>query len=54
MYVPGDDTRKLNKAFNLDVDCVAMDCEDGVALNQKVSHIHLNNECPIVIRVGNC
>lgn len=37
MYVPGDDKRKLNKTLTLDVDCVVMDCEDGVALNKKVS-----------------
>lgn len=36
MYVPGDDERKLNKVFKIDVDCIAMDCEDGVALNKKV------------------
>lgn len=54
MYVPGNDTRKLNKAFKLDVDCIAMDCEDGVALNQKVSYVNLNNEHSIVIYVGNC
>uniref|UniRef100_A0A1Y1NGF2 Citramalyl-CoA lyase, mitochondrial n=1 Tax=Photinus pyralis TaxID=7054 RepID=A0A1Y1NGF2_PHOPY len=35
MYVPGDNLRKLSKAFTLDVDCIAMDCEDGVALSQK-------------------
>ncbi|KAK4874933.1 hypothetical protein RN001_014293 [Aquatica leii] len=35
MYVPGDSSRKLTKAFNLDVDCIAMDCEDGVAMNKK-------------------
>ncbi|GJQ73542.1 hypothetical protein Trydic_g13892 [Trypoxylus dichotomus] len=35
MYVPGDDTRKLNKAFKIDVDCIVMDFEDGVAANRK-------------------
>ncbi|KAJ8973369.1 hypothetical protein NQ317_018846 [Molorchus minor] len=35
MYVPGDDYKKINKAFGLDVDCIALDCEDGVALNKK-------------------
>lgn len=35
MYVPGDDIRKLSKAFTLNVDCITMDCEDGVALNKK-------------------
>lgn len=36
LYVPGNDLKKLNKAFNLQVDCIAMDCEDGVAINKKV------------------
>lgn len=35
LYVPGDDKRKLDKTLGLKVDCVAMDCEDGVALNRK-------------------
>lgn len=36
LYVPGNDLKKLKKAFNLKVDCIAMDCEDGVAINKKV------------------
>ncbi len=36
LYVPGNDERKLRKVDGLDVDCVVMDCEDGVALNRKV------------------
>ena len=36
LYVPGNDERKLKKIEGLDVDCVVMDCEDGVALNRKV------------------
>lgn len=35
MYVPADDNRKLRKATQLDVDCVALDCEDGVAISRK-------------------
>lgn len=35
MYVPGDDTRKLRKASQLRVDFIALDCEDGVAVNRK-------------------
>lgn len=35
MYVPGSDKRKLKKISSLDLDCVVMDCEDGVALNRK-------------------
>ncbi|CAH1996382.1 unnamed protein product [Acanthoscelides obtectus] len=35
MYVPGDDTKKINKATSLEVDCIALDCEDGVAINRK-------------------
>lgn len=36
LYVPGSDERKLLKVPKLDVDCVVMDCEDGVAMNRKV------------------
>lgn len=35
MYVPGDDVRKISKIKELDVDCIVLDCEDGVALNKK-------------------
>ncbi|CAH1109307.1 unnamed protein product [Psylliodes chrysocephalus] len=35
MYVPGSDERKINKIASLNADCVALDCEDGVALNKK-------------------
>jgi citrate lyase subunit beta-like protein len=33
--MPGDDLRKIRKATTLDVDCVCMDMEDGVAFNRK-------------------
>ncbi|EFA09094.2 citramalyl-CoA lyase, mitochondrial [Tribolium castaneum] len=36
MYVPGDDLKKVLKAFLLDADSIVLDCEDGVALNKKV------------------
>jgi citrate lyase beta subunit len=35
LYMPGDDMRKIQKAAGLQVDCVCMDMEDGVALNRK-------------------
>ena len=35
LYTPGDDPHKIRKAANLDVDCVCLDIEDGVAINQK-------------------
>ena len=35
LYVPGNDERKLKKIEGLDVDCVVMDCEDGVAFKQE-------------------
>ena len=35
LYVPGSDLHKIEKAAALDVDCVAMDLEDGVAENRK-------------------
>ncbi len=36
LYMPGDDLRKIRKGAALDVDCVCMDMEDGVAANRKV------------------
>jgi citrate lyase beta subunit len=33
--MPGDDRRKIEKATTLDVDCVCMDMEDGVAITRK-------------------
>ena len=33
--MPGDDRHKIEKATRLDVDCICMDMEDGVALNRK-------------------
>jgi citrate lyase beta subunit len=33
--MPGDDLHKIRKATTLGVDCVCMDLEDGVAVNQK-------------------
>lgn len=33
--VPGSDQRKLQKATGLPLDCVVLDLEDGVAINQK-------------------
>lgn len=35
LYMPGDDLRKIRKATTLDVDCICMDMEDGVAINRK-------------------
>ncbi|XP_019956324.2 citramalyl-CoA lyase, mitochondrial isoform X1 [Paralichthys olivaceus] len=35
LYCPGNDERKLRKLASLDVDCVVLDCEDGVALSKK-------------------
>lgn len=35
LYVPGSDTRKMEKAATLGADCVCLDLEDGVARNRK-------------------
>jgi len=35
LYMPGDSRRKIEKATRLDVDCICMDLEDGVALSEK-------------------
>lgn len=33
--VPGSDERKIQKSLTLNLDCVVLDLEDGVAFNQK-------------------
>ncbi|HCM96564.1 MAG: hypothetical protein A2X25_00035 [Chloroflexi bacterium GWB2_49_20] len=35
LYVPGDDRHKIEKALTLNVDCICMDMEDGVAPSRK-------------------
>lgn len=35
LYMPGDDMRKIRKAATLNVDCICMDMEDGVAASRK-------------------
>ena len=35
LYTPGSDLNKIKKATALDVDCLCLDMEDGVAFNQK-------------------
>lgn len=35
LYIPGVDERKIRKATTLDVDCICLDMEDGVAANRK-------------------
>jgi citrate lyase beta subunit len=35
LYVPGNETRKVEKAVTLDADCVCLDLEDGVAPSRK-------------------
>jgi citrate lyase subunit beta-like protein len=37
LYTPGDDLHKIEKAISLDVDCICLDLEDGVAATQKES-----------------
>jgi len=36
LYVPGDDRHKIEKALSLDVDCICLDMEDGVAATRKL------------------
>lgn len=37
LYTPGDDLHKIRKATTLNVDCICMDMEDGVAINRKAT-----------------
>eukprot|EP01100_Stratorugosa_tubuloviscum_P014816 TRINITY_DN8123_c0_g1_i1.p1 TRINITY_DN8123_c0_g1~~TRINITY_DN8123_c0_g1_i1.p1 ORF type:complete len:324 (-),score=139.61 TRINITY_DN8123_c0_g1_i1:124-1095(-) len=43
-YVPGNDERKIQKAKKLDLDCVCLDIEDGVAENRKALAREIINE----------
>jgi len=38
LYVPGNETKKINKAAGLSADVVVLDCEDGVAQSMKVDY----------------
>ena len=35
LYTPGDDLKKITKAAALEVDCLCLDMEDGVAVSRK-------------------
>ena len=37
MYIPGNDWKKINKIPSMKADSFILDCEDGVAMNRKVS-----------------
>lgn len=43
LYCPGSDQHKINKVMSISdtVDCIVLDCEDGVAINKKVRDIML-------------
>lgn len=45
MYVPGDDEKKLKKMQSVNVDCIVMNCEDGIAANKKVNLIKFFKIC---------
>ena len=49
LYIPGNDEKKLKKVEGLDVDCVILDCEDGVALNRKVKTYILSQQSIIYV-----
>ena len=54
MYVPGHDMKKLLKIPDLGVDCAVLECEDGVALNKKVSGVLTLGYCIIRKARSNC
>jgi citrate lyase subunit beta / citryl-CoA lyase len=37
LFVPGDDERKLARAFGCGADCIILDLEDSVAPERKVA-----------------
>lgn len=41
LYVPGDDRHKIEKALTLDVDCICLDLEDGVAPSRKMEALQV-------------
>ena len=53
LFMPGDSLRKINKAAGLDVDCIVMDLEDGVALNQKEAARQTIDEALRTLDFGN-
>lgn len=52
LYVPGNDERKISKVTSLDVDCVVLDCEDGVAANRKTEARNTISQC--LEKLGGC
>ncbi|XP_065054200.1 citramalyl-CoA lyase, mitochondrial-like [Rhopilema esculentum] len=56
LFVPADDRKKINKASNLQADCIVLECEDGVAMSQKdVARKNINELLGnIELKYGEC
>ena len=52
LYTPGDELKKITKATSLDVDCLCMDMEDGVAINHKAEARHTIVEALLSLDFG--
>lgn len=52
LYMPGDDAHKIRKALTLDVDCVCMDIEDGVAYSRKAAARYTITEALATMNFG--
>jgi citrate lyase beta subunit len=52
LYTPGDDLHKIRKATTLNVDCICMDMEDGVAISRKATARERITEALLTLEFG--
>jgi citrate lyase beta subunit len=52
LFMPGDSLRKISKAAHMEVDCIVMDLEDGVALNRKAEARQVVSEALTTLDFG--
>jgi citrate lyase beta subunit len=52
LFMPGDSLRKINKASQLEADCLVLDLEDGVALNRKAEARQITSQALLNLDFG--
>jgi citrate lyase beta subunit len=52
LYTPGDDQHKIQKTTTMDIDCICLDIEDGVANNRKAQARVVINEALTTLKFG--
>lgn len=52
LFMPGDSLRKISKAAEMEVDCIVMDLEDGVALTRKAEARQVVSEALTTLDFG--